>query len=869
SILMKKRFSAVLPIVIPLALWLVFFGALAPRFATHIPYSARAPMNAQRVVERPVQGDHLQLLYHFWLTKMKVSGKTPPFSNVYEFILGDDSARREYDPGYIPFSLVYSGSAYVSPAFGWNLAQLAALLTAYLFLFLLASRYSGSRLIAHFAAAVAMCFPYQWITLAGGSPTGFGMAFVPGVALGIDIAVRDGKTRGGVIAALALLFCWTSDLHCLAFAVMLAPAWVLCSGVVRCTHRLQRPADHRSAATFWKNEIIKYIRSLWPLIISGVVVLGVAMWLSTFYAKTDAAGGRSLDVLARNSPSWRAFFGTVIRGADVNAFTGQFVVIFVLIVTLGLIIKSVKTRDWRKYAGVILLCVGIVFVFCLALGTNGPFEGLPLRIMRKIAPPYKMIRQPLKVFCLLPTLLAPVLATVLQMGKPNVSEKFKHAVNGCHSKVETFLSCVFSALYVVLQAKMEMHLAVCRIPAGNEVYAQIAAEHEKPNVLCLPIWPGDSAWSSLYQLNTMLEGVRMVNGYSAVCTDDYLRDVYSVFEPITQGRVGVEQLAALREYGVTDILLYADAFPDKVSPFPAGVTIDRLIVNPYLRHVENKGGGGRILRFKIIGEADKTDEIDEPQKPEETFFISPARRWSSIPGTDGAQGINPTNAVAKSRSPVYITDDLAWHVRTYDRSSGLSENKHDDKPEDLSYRWRRFPVKASSDWETISFNAAEECPAAEVLDILLTLGNLPLGHDEIELWPIQLFSGGIQFVNDSVLGFSSVFKLGEDAADEILYGFGLPLDEGKWDVEITWAEALESDVPMCESAGTFRVLSEGVELAKNEVTRNAASHRHYWNTVRVCSFETTNQAPVTLRFKYGGKNTVLFGNIVLRKQIAD
>ena len=254
----RRLARAAVALAIPFALWFVFFGSvLAPRFATHIPFTARAPKDAELTEGRPVAGDHIQLLYHFWLTKQKIAGKTPLFSNVYEFNLGDDSARREFDPGYLPFSLVYAAVAGcgLSHALGWNLAQLAAILTAYLFLYLLASRYSGSRAVAHFAAAFALCFPYQWINLAGGSPTGFGMAFVPAVALGVDIAVRDGKTRGGALAGVALLFCWTSDLHCLAFSMMLIPAW--------CVVAWFSSGDSRHI--FQKKTILKYMRALWPL----------------------------------------------------------------------------------------------------------------------------------------------------------------------------------------------------------------------------------------------------------------------------------------------------------------------------------------------------------------------------------------------------------------------------------------------------------------------------------------------------------------------------------------------------------------------------------------------------------------------------
>jgi len=165
----------------------------------------------------------------------------------------------------------------------------------------------------------------------------------------------------------------------------------------------------------------------------------------------------------------------------------------------------------------------------------------------------------------------------------------------------------------------------------------------------------------------------------------------------------------------------------------------------------------------------------------------------------------------------------------------------------------------------ISFVAAEECPGAEVLDVLLTLGGLSLGKNEVSLYAQQLFHGGVPTdINDSVLGPSVMFVPGEDPEDEILYGFNLPLDEGRWDVEVTWALCAE-ELPEGKAFGTVRVLADGMELAKEGLVYGKEYAVKGWQVFTGLSFETEELAPVTIRYKYGGGEKVLMHSIVLRK----
>ena len=206
-------------------LWACMTRPLICHFGSAMPYKERRAPNSQAVSELE-PGDHIQLLYHFWLCRDMLAGKTPAFSNVYEFNTGDDGARKQFDPYYIPFSIVYAVvSSVFGHAAGWNAAGLFAFLVGLFGFFALARRYVHSDSVAGLAAIVAAAFPYRWITLLGGSPTGFASCLVPCLLYGLDKAVRDKRPSGGFIAGAALFFSYCSDLHVFYFSSLLTPFW--------------------------------------------------------------------------------------------------------------------------------------------------------------------------------------------------------------------------------------------------------------------------------------------------------------------------------------------------------------------------------------------------------------------------------------------------------------------------------------------------------------------------------------------------------------------------------------------------------------------------------------------------------------------
>ena len=81
-------------LLVALAVWTVFSWPLVLHVGSAIPSGITTGLAPKEIL--PMEpGDHLQLLYHFWLFSDMVGGHTPWFHNLYEFNTGDDAARLE------------------------------------------------------------------------------------------------------------------------------------------------------------------------------------------------------------------------------------------------------------------------------------------------------------------------------------------------------------------------------------------------------------------------------------------------------------------------------------------------------------------------------------------------------------------------------------------------------------------------------------------------------------------------------------------------------------------------------------------------------------------------------------------------------
>lgn len=108
-------------------------------------------------------------------------------------------------------------------------------------------------------------------------------------------------------------------------------------------------------------------------------------------------------------------------------------------------------------------------------------------------------------------------------------------------------------------------------------------------VLELPIWPGDSHQSSVYEYTVTRTRKPMINGYAPVVFRDYIQQVYWPLFPLDFGELNLNQAMALKKLKV-DLITFHDnsmVYPEKISPFPPRLVLKRLMASPFLKLVDH------------------------------------------------------------------------------------------------------------------------------------------------------------------------------------------------------------------------------------------------------------------------------------------
>ena len=766
-----------LSLLITTVIWAVFSWPL-PRYA-----SSGIPSSSQNIeksgVRRMIPGDHLQLTYYYWLFADMLRGETPLFFNLYEFNTGCDEDR--YEPGTynIPFSLLYAACAqFGTRALAWNLTSLIVLWLTYLATWFLLRCHTDDEWVAGAMATVSITLPYGWMSLLGGSPTGFAMLWIPLLTLGLDLAVRRGSPAGGLLAGLAIYGASQNDTHVFFFGLMFMPAWCVIAGLSL------RDIQWRDAR--WWLQRVKGVAPA-PLIAGAVAVKALATKKEAF-GDTTLAAGRELGEVAAFTPRAVGLIGWQLKGTDSHAYIGF--ILPLLLIGGCLVLMYRNRRQLATGRDVLLLLMLVVLatvVVCAGLGPNGPFDGLLFRLSRRCLPGYEMVRQAGKVYCLLPTLLAVAAARIFASSR-------EHPGGSRYRWVAVMLSLLF-----VVEYSAQVEATVCQLDARQGAYeavAQAAADRdEDPRALILPLWPGDSAWASLYEYYISLYRIRMVNGYRPVVPKDYVETVFEQLGPANVGVLPNSVVDALLAKGIRSVILHENAFPEMVSPFPVAFTIKRFMNHPRMRLLAQDEN---VWAFELL---DLPRRVDPCLADWDAFFPTqtwemewqPNRHCTASESDDSAGGIyltmsQPDATADLPRFGHWQTPDARLRLRA--RGTGhlrvildfTSESPHEQTVLVDSANWSWVDVEL--DWPRDSFFVQPTVVWVDGkvdVDVAFFSAGPPveLDVDEAIVWPAAVFfhAGYTDLANSSVR-----LRPDYEPDDAILYGPRLPLAMGEYEV---------------------------------------------------------------------------------------
>ncbi len=156
------------------------------------------------------------------------------------------------------------------------------------------------------------------------------------------------------------------------------------------------------------------------------------------------------------------------------------------------------------------------------------------------------------------------------------------------------------------------------IDRGQDIYSYVKKNIGDGRLLEIPLWPGDSHQSSLYQHYIMLDRVPRINGCSPMVLKKYIDTVFSPLASINQGRLDGEQFKLLHKLRVKFLTVHKnrDVFVKKISPFSPMATVRRLANSPYLEllpidnsmHFKTWSGRSKRLFLFRVRELDEVGE---------------------------------------------------------------------------------------------------------------------------------------------------------------------------------------------------------------------------------------------------------------------
>ncbi len=145
------------------------------------------------------------------------------------------------------------------------------------------------------------------------------------------------------------------------------------------------------------------------------------------------------------------------------------------------------------------------------------------------------------------------------------------------------------------------------LPLTHPVYDRLARERQPgETILELPIWPGESAWTSDYLWYVTRYRNLLVNGYSPATPRAYVDRIFKPLYPLDFGEMRRPQYDLLKSLGIRFIVFHEEVYPPKISDFPFRVTVENLRASKYL---ETVAGAPPLWLFRLKPEPPAGEEF--------------------------------------------------------------------------------------------------------------------------------------------------------------------------------------------------------------------------------------------------------------------
>ena len=543
-------------------LGVTFSAPLAAHLRSGIPYSFMPVPGLELVHQQPA--DSLQLMHRLWLFTQAACGRIPFFRNPYEF--SSPETPPLFNTQGMPLSFAFAIFAPLGNIAAYNILLLLSFAASGAAMAVLVRDHTGSRGAALCCGAIYACLPYRLGHLFGGHPGGFVFFVAPLMLASAERAFRGGRGSfaWGAAAGACILCTASIELHQTLYLGLLLPLY---AAMAILSAALERGAAAAARA------------SLLPL--AGILLLCAAaaiylLWVKYRFLETSAmGGGRALKTVHGMSPGLRDLFRKSAN-AEKNIHLG---IVPVILAACGLAARRAEIRGRRAPAGALawLYFWAGLFVFCYAVALGTALD--------RFLPLYPLLHRTVPFLAYSRTssrIMNTAAVALLVLAGFGLRALFARGRAGAAA-----------AIAAVAVALIDYHpkrsIGVSIMGGMDSVYAIVRREGAGGRLLELPIWPGDSAWTSLYEYYGTLTGVPIVNGYSPAAQLRYQERVFLPLRTLNIGELRAGQHALLREWGVRFVVLHQDAFPRRVSRYPFAFTLSNLVRCPYLGFVLRDG----------------------------------------------------------------------------------------------------------------------------------------------------------------------------------------------------------------------------------------------------------------------------------------
>ncbi len=573
---MRKESREILIVAaLHIALALIVSLPLVGHFNSGIPYSHRVDPGWETVHMQ--QGDHLQFFYTLTLFGDYVrNGTRPFFAEPYNF--RTEGAEKYFAPRELPLSIVHFIMSPLGNIIAFNLLTVLSFLACGLGMFLLAGRYVKNFEGKLFASVVFSIFPFRMAQLFGGHPNGFILFLIPFMVYGYERWFDEGKFKHLLLASACLLSMTMEELHLGYFSALFTAAFIPYKGL---SMLIKSGAEERAAA------VKKFVSCTAGIAIAWLLAGGYVAYLrSAVFRIAEVSGGRDLAEIGIYAPRFSDFFLRSGMDAEKLVYPG---IGAVAAAGFAFIRKRGENFSLRhKFTPLFFLFI----VFVTALLSLGPnFPGIPLyNFFYNHVPFFHYPRSTARIFVF--TMMA--LAILGAYGVERLRQI---------ARPRLFARLLVPALIVLslFDYQSFRSIGVSTLSRGNSVYEHVKRQEDPGFLLEVPLWPGDSSWSSVYLYYNTLYRLPMVNGYSPFVAGEYIEGVFWPLASVNMGVINRSQHARLQDIGVNYIILHEEAYPARVSPFPFRLAAANMKANPFVEFVKRDGS---LYLFRVRAESD-------------------------------------------------------------------------------------------------------------------------------------------------------------------------------------------------------------------------------------------------------------------------